>query len=181
MIEIEAVQPNAREFRAIQKGWGAIHWVCMLPTHAYLLGFVCFGVIATALAGDVLPSGLFSICLVASFVLWLAGRQWLTLTVLKEQSRSPGGGLPWRWTIDVDALMFDTGLQSNRVDWRAVKSAREETDRFLFLVTPGYNPVLPKRQMTEQQIDSLRSLIAEVTASGQLGSGVKAEPQTRPL
>jgi hypothetical protein len=39
-------------------------------------------------------------------------------------------------------------------------------------VTPAYNPVLPKRLLGEQQLADLRSLIADLTASGRLGRGV---------
>jgi hypothetical protein len=68
--------------------------------------------------------------------------------------------------------VFSNGLQTNDVDWRAIMKVRDESDRFVFLVTPAYNPVLPKRLLGEQQLADLRGLIAEVTASGRLGRGV---------
>jgi hypothetical protein len=63
-------------------------------------------------------------------------------------------------------------LQRNTTDWRAIKTVIEEADRFLFLVTPGNNPVLPKRNLSSDQVEALRALIQRVEASGRLGAGV---------
>ena len=49
---------------------------------------------------------------------------------------------------------------------------RDEKDRFLFLVSPAYNPVLPKRLLDEQQLSDLRELISEIRAGGRLGAGL---------
>jgi len=73
MIEIEAVQPTAREFRSIRRGWGLIHWVCLLPTHAFLIGFVLFGVVALAVSDNTQAHGLFSVFLIGSWLLSLIG------------------------------------------------------------------------------------------------------------
>ncbi len=172
MIEVEAVQPTAREFRSIKGGWGAIHWICIPYTYAFLVGFLIYGALASAYAGDILPPLLFSGCLLATWLGWLAAR-WAVERVSKsEADKSPAANLPWKWSIGAETIVFSNGLQSNQVDWRAVKTVREEPDRFLFLVTPAYNPVLPKRLLSEQQLTDLQALIAEVTASGRLGRGV---------
>ena len=86
------------------------------------------------------------------------------------------GGLPWRWRINGTGLRFDSGLQSNRLDWRGVKQVRDEKDRFVFLVSPAYNPVLPKRLLNDRQMETLRALIADLRASGRLGGGVDYPP-----
>lgn len=172
MIEVDAVQPTAREFRSITRGWGAIHWVCIIPTYAFLFGFSVFGVLATSLADGLLPPALFSGLLLGSWLVWLLGRRWTTKVATAEHRNSPTGPLPWRWEIDASALAFDNGLQRNRVDWRAVRSVREDKDRFVFLVTPGYNPVLPTRLLSEGQLAELRELIAEANNSGRLGAGL---------
>ncbi|PZO04751.1 MAG: hypothetical protein DCF29_09840 [Alphaproteobacteria bacterium] len=172
MIEIEAVQPTAREFRSIRRGWGLIHWVCLLPTHAFLIGFVLFGVVALAVSDNTQAHGLFSVFLIGSWLLSLIGGSVVRRVVAREMRRSPAGNLPWRWLIDERGLEFDNGLQCNRVDWRAVKAFQEEKDRFLFLVTPAYNPVLPTRLLTDEQKQALRALVADVRARGVLGAGV---------
>ena len=172
MIRIEAVQPSAHELRAIKGGWGAIHWVCMVPTQATLLLFVAYG-ITTSILGDGQPTvGLFSAFLLGAVVVTRLGQYWLQSVTARECARAPTGGLNWTWVIDDTGLRFDTPLQSNRTDWRGVKTVREEADRFVFLVTPGYNPVLPIRQMNAEHIVALKALIADVTASGRLGRGV---------
>ncbi len=172
MIEIEAVQPTAQEFRSIKRGWGAIHWICIPYTYAFLLGFLIYGLLVSVFAGDVLPPFLLSGCLLATWLGWLAARWAVERVSTYEARKAPAGNLPWKWSIGTESIAFANGLQTNQVDWRAVKTVREEPDRFLFLVTPGYNPVLPKRLLSEQQLTDLQALIAEVTASGRLGRGV---------
>lgn len=172
VIRIEVVHPNAHDLRPIKGGWGAIHWVCMVPTHAMLLGFVAYGVVSSIQSEGQHIYGLFSAFLVGAVVVTRLGQYWLQAVMTRECADAPTGGLDWTWSIDEKGLQFDTPLQSNRTDWRGVKAAREESDRFIFLVTPGYNPVLPKRQMTADQIAALKTLIADVTASGRLGRGV---------
>jgi hypothetical protein len=172
MIEVEAVEPTAREFRTIRRGWGALHWACIPYTYAFLAGFLIYGLAVGAIVGDFLPPFLFSGLLAASWVIWLISG-WAVRKVFAAAARkSPTGSLQWRWRIGPDGILFTNGLQSNDVDWRAVKAVREESDRFLFLVTPAYNPVLPKRLLDEAQLTELRSLIEDVRVSGRLGRGV---------
>lgn len=172
MIEIADVCPTPREARPVTRGWGAAHWVCILPTYAFLIGFVTFGILAVSLAGDGLPPGLFGGLLLGSWLVWTLGLHWQRRSYAAEAQKAPVGGLAWRWRIDQTGLRFDNGLQSNRVDWRAVKTVRDEKDRFLFLVSPTYNPVLPKRLLDERQLSDLRGLISEVRAGGRLGAGL---------
>jgi hypothetical protein len=173
MIEIADVRPTPREARPLTGGWGAIHWVCVFPTYAFLIGFLAFGVVAVSLARESLPPGLFGGFLLGSWLLWALGQHWQRRSYAAEARRAPAGALAWRWRIDQAGLQFDTGLQSNRVDWRAVKTVRDEKDRFLFLVSPAYNPVLPKRLLDERQLTDLRGLISEVQTSGRLGAGLE--------
>ncbi len=172
MIEIEAVQPTAREFRSIKGGWGAIHWVCMPYTYAFLLGFLIYGLVANALTGHVLPPFLLSGALLVTWIARLVAGWAVQKVSSHEAGKAPAGNLPWKWSIGPEGVLFSNGLQTTNVDWRAIKIVREESDRFLFLVTPAYNPVLPKRLLGEQQLADLRSLIADLTASGRLGRGV---------
>lgn len=172
MIVVENVQPTAREFRHITVGWGAMHWVCIPYTYAFLLGLLVHGLIVSSLAGWFLPPFLFGGCLAGSVVLWMVSGWAVRKTAASVTAKSPTGGLSWKWSIDAEGIVFTNGLQTNQLDWRAVKSVRDESDRFLFLVTPAYNPVLPNRLLDEAQLAALRALIAEVTASGRLGRGV---------
>lgn len=159
MIDIAAVVPTPQEMRAIRRGWGVIHWICMIPTYAFLAGFIAFGTVASFIVGDALPDGLFSVFLVASWLVSALGSLWYRSVVAKAQKSSPTGDLPWRWTVDESGFVFDNGLQRNQLHWRGIKSVTEERDRFIFLVTPMNNPVLPKRLLTEAETTELRALI----------------------
>ena len=172
MIEIVNVCPTVRESRTVTRGWGSVHWICLVPTYAFLVGFLSFGLLAVSLAGDRLPGGLFGGILLGSWAVWALGLHWQRLSLMKEAHKAPTGRLPWRWRIDRTGLEFDNGLQSNRLDWRAVKAVRDEKDRFLFLVSPFHNPVLPKRLLDDQQLSELRGLIAGLRAGGRLGAGL---------
>lgn len=176
MIEIAEVCPNVRESRSIQRGWGAIHWVCIVPTYAFLFGFLIFGLLVMSARSDDVPDGAFSVSIIGSWLLWWFGSLWLRKTIAAEARKAPVGGLPWRWTIDDEGISFANGLQTNRLDWRAVRSVREEKDRVLFLVSPAYNPVLPTRLLDAGQLDALRELIGALKASSRLGGGVDYRP-----
>lgn len=175
MIDIAEVLPTPRECRPLSGGWGAIHWICLLPTHAFLLGFVIFGIAAVSL-DEAIPSGLFVGVLVGSWAVWQLGMEWQRRTTALEARKAPVGGLSWRWRIDGTGLRFDSGLQSNWLDWRGVKQVRDEKDRFVFLVSPANNPVLPKRLLTDRQAETFRALLADLRASGRLGGGVDYPP-----
>ena len=176
MIEIQAVQPTAHEFRALTHGWGLLHWICCLPSLVYWLCFTVFGLMVLSYAGPSVPPELMPAVLVGTYLLSLLAT-WVVRKVAGEiQKGSPTGLLPWAWRIDGDGVVFDNGLQRNQVDWRAVKAVREQADRFVFLVTPAYNPVLPTRLLREDQKVELRALIAEVVASGRMGAGAHEDP-----
>jgi hypothetical protein len=172
VIVIEAVQPTPREQRVITKGWGAIHWACIPCTYAFLGGLLVYGITANIIAGDVLPSLLFSGVLIVSWLMWWGGIRLVRRVSASATLKAPTGPLNWRWTVDREGLLFENGLQANRLDWAGVKTVQEEADRFLFLVTPSNNPVLPKRLLDGDQMDRFRALLAEAEASGRLGGGV---------
>lgn len=172
IVEIEDVSPTPREMRSINKGWGMVHWVCAVPTYAPMLGLLIFGFLAIRFADGLIPPGLFGASIIGTWAAWFIGGWWYRRVLMRALQTTPTGGLGWRWTIDESGLRFDTALQNNRIDWRGIKSVREEKDRILFLVTPMNNPVLPKRLLTPSQSDVLRRLIDEARTSGRLGSGV---------
>ena len=172
MIEIKAVQPNARENRPIRRGWGLVHWVCLIPANAVVMGFAAFGIVATTNDEWYLPASLFSAFLIGSWLVSVFGAYWYKSVVADEMKKAPTGRLAWDWKIDAQGMRFDNGLQSNAVDWRGVKTVREERDRFVFLVTPAYNFVLPKRLLTDDQSVELTALISDSRIAGRLGSGV---------
>jgi hypothetical protein len=65
-----------------------------------------------------------------------------------------------------------TALAATFYDWRGIKDVLREHDRFVFLLSPAYNAPLPIRCLTQDQLQELEALIAEVRASGRLGAGV---------
>ena len=168
MIEIEDVQPNAHEFRAIKRGWGFLHWALTVPALVGWLGFAVFGLVVLGMAGPIVPPEILPAALVTTYLIWRLSNWMVRKVAASAQRSSPTGGLPWNWRIDADGIVFDNGLQRNQIDWRGVKAVREEPDRVLFLVTPGYNPVLPTRLLTSEQKADLKALIAEARTSGLL-------------
>ncbi|RZJ46449.1 MAG: YcxB family protein [Brevundimonas sp.] len=172
MLVIESVKPDAREMRPLQRGWGWLHWVVCLPQYGPILSTIVFGLTVSVIAGDHLPPVLLGSFIIGVWMLWVFSSRLSGAVATAEGAKAPVGRLDWRWTIDDQGLAFENGLQSNRVDWRGVKSVRADRDRFVFLVAPHYNPVLPTRLLTAAQTAELEALIAEVTASGHLGRGV---------
>ena len=176
MIEVRDIQATTKELRTLTRGWGGLHWVAVLPQIAFPVGFLTFGLLA--LGGDeprfplILLFGSF---LIASLV-WIAACQILMAVTVRAMRASPMGAQATTWRLDADWLEFGTDLQQTRIDWRGVKAFVEEKDRFLFLITPALNLVLPKRLLSPEQSTELRALIAEVTVSGRMGTGVDSPP-----
>ena len=173
-IEVKDVCPTARERRSLKRGWGAVHWACIPYTYAVMFGFLLYGIIVSVLAEDVLPPFLLSGFLLGTWLIWMVAGSLVQFATAHEGKKAPTGDLAWDWLIGREEIVFTNGLQTNRCDWRAVKSVREEEDRFIFLVSPAYNPVLPKRLLGEAQLSELRALVEEVRANGRLGSGLAA-------
>jgi hypothetical protein len=172
MIVIDKVKLLAPEMRPLKGGWGLIHWVACLPSCLPMLVILVFGVTVDGLAHDVLPPLLMSGFMIVTLVLWRWSGVLAQRVCAREARKAPVGGLDWHWTIDEQGFVFDNGLQTNRLDWRGVKTVREEKDRFVFLVSPANNPVLPVRLLEAGQLEALRGLITQITASGRLGGGV---------
>ena len=173
MIEINGVQPTAGELRPLLRGWGLIHWVACLPTVVLGLGLCAITLIAASWdpANDALADAV-AVSLVFILILWAVSQRVVRGVMAKAQLSAPGTGLPCDWMIDDRGVSFATRLATSRFDWAAVKAVREERDRFVLLVSPSNNPVLPKRQTTDAQQAAFRELVGDVQASGRLGRGV---------
>lgn len=168
MIEVFGVKATRRELRPIQKGWGSIHWLSGLPL---LVPFA--GLFAIVLAGsDVLPWQLTIGVWLGSILIWFLVKHLVGQATMRASHRSPTGAIPNDWQLDGSGFRCSMPVATSSFDWEAVKDVIEEVDRFIFLLTPQANPVLPKRCVTPEQIDALRALVADVRASGRLGRGV---------
>ncbi|MCA0367613.1 MAG: YcxB family protein [Proteobacteria bacterium] len=172
MIVVEAVRPTASELRPITSGWGAIHWLNVLPLYVGFLGFLIFGFVAMGPEGDAYPPGLLFVFFVGTIVAWWASCRLTVWRNAKARRMAPAGDMDWRWTISEDGLRFESPLQTAWTDWKAIKSVQEEKDRFLFLLVPNQSPVLPKRLLTEEQTLALRTLVDDLDRRGVLGAGV---------
>lgn len=139
------------------------------------IGFLIFGLLALGPDGDRFPPSLMFLAFLTTLLVWMISNRVLMDVAARAARSSPTGARPWRWRIDADGLVLDNGLHHNRIDWRGVRAVLEEKDRFLFLVTPAYNPVLPSRSLTPEQKTALRALVAEVTATGRMGTGAEGQ------
>ncbi|TFW14524.1 YcxB family protein [Brevundimonas intermedia] len=172
MIVVEAVRPTARELRPITSGWGAIHWLNVLPLYVGFLGFLIFGLVAMGPDGDAYPPGLLFVFFVGTTVAWWASYRLAVWGNAKALRMAPAGSMDWRWTISEGGLRFESALQTVWTDWKAIKSVQEEKDRFVFLLLPTQSPVLSKRLLTEEQASTLRTLVDDLDRRGVLGAGV---------
>lgn len=173
MIEVRGVQPTARELRPVTRGWGGLHWWHLLYRATPFLGLWSLAVlIAVEFFWDPWLMKVTALIVVATSVLWVGVALMVNRVTLKAARLAPGGGMVSDWTIDETGLAFGTPTASSRVSWEGIKAVREEKDRIVFLMTPGANPFLPKRQLSEEQQAALRRLVADVTAANRLGRGV---------
>lgn len=172
MIVVEAVRPTARELRPIASGWGAIHWLNTLPFYVGVVGFLIFGLVAMGPDGDAYSPWLLFVFFAGTVAAWWASCQLMIWGNARALKMAPASGADWRWTISEAGLTFESPFQTGWMDWKAIKSVQEEKDRFLFLVLPNQNPVLPKRSLTEEQASAPRTLVDDLDRRGVLGAGV---------
>ena len=172
MIVVEAVRPTARELRPIASGWGAVHWLNTLPFYVGVVGFLIFGLVAMGPDGDAYSAWLLFVFFAGTVAAWWASCQLMIWGNARALKMAPASGADWRWTISEAGLTFECPFQTGWMDWKAIKSVQEEKDRFLFLVLPNQNPVLPKRSLTEEQASALRTLVDDLDRRGVLGAGV---------
>lgn len=169
MIQVHQVLPQGREVRPLKTGWGAVHWLTCLPMYVPVIGMVVLTIIAAAMYPDTSALGLTLVLLV---LLWCAAVLLSQRSVQKARSSAPASGMAYDWTFDESGVGFTGPLTSSRYRWEAIKAVLEEKDRLVVLISIFNNPILPKRQLTDDQLSAIRTLIAEVTASGRLGAGV---------
>ena len=113
MIEIAEVCPNDRESRAMQRGWGVLHWICIPYTYAFLFGFLIYGLVVERLVETALPPFLLTGSLLATWLVWLVCASVMRKVSVRAAKRTPTGRLPWKWTIGADGIVFTNGLQTN--------------------------------------------------------------------
>ncbi|GAA0629516.1 hypothetical protein GCM10009422_28730 [Brevundimonas kwangchunensis] len=173
MIEVRGVQPTARELRHVTSGWGGLHWWQLAHQLLPFAGLWVLAVFVWSRASwhPELTSAV-SLTVIVTTFLWLSVRSVLNRVTLQAARQAPGGGMLSDWTIDGTGLAFGTPVASSRIGWEGIKAVREEKDRFIFLMSPAANPVLPKRHLSEDQQAALRQLVADVTAANRIGRGV---------
>lgn len=173
MIEIPQVQPVARELRPVTRGWGGLHVWAGFPLFIPFIGLCALALVASAYMQDNAEFALVVIAILfGTFGAWLLSQWALHRATFRAMRSATGGGGIIDWTLTEEAVVFTTPVSTSRLDWAGVRSVREEKDRFVLLVTPTNNPVLPKRQLSQEQADAVRSLVAAVVSSGRLGRGV---------
>lgn len=172
MIKIDGVQPSSRELRPVTGGWGGVHLWAGFPLFIPFIGLCALALVASAYVRD---NSQFAQVVIAilfgTFGTWLLSQWALHRATFRAMRSAPGGGGIIDWTLTEEAVVFTTPVSTSRLDWAGVKSVREEKDRFILLVTPTNNPVLPKRQLSEAQARDVAALFAAVRASGRLGRG----------
>ena len=172
MIEVRGVKLTAHDQRVLRRGWGAIHWAACLPTYVPYVAFLAMGLTVSAMVGDLLPPILLTGFIVGTGLVWWAATLLTWKVVRGAGARAPAGAVASDWTLDDAGVTLAHPLVGSRFAWAGLRDVREEKDRFVFLVAPMNNPVLPHRCLQPEQLTALRTLIQTVRTSGRLGAGV---------
>lgn len=170
MITIENVQLTHKEQRPTLKAWPGLRrwmnagllWIaaCMLATLAF-----CWRQPG--------PAALWIPLIQIASLYGVIGLSFLVQRkVIAVAHRAPAFGAITTWRLDENGVTLTTPIAETRLDWRAVVRVAEEKDRLVFAVTPYNNPVLPLRQLSPEQLQAVRDLVAAATAAGRLGRGV---------
>ena len=168
MIEITGVKPTASEVRPVRRGWGLVHWVACLP--GVVLGGAIAALAVIAIEADTNGDTLDAVGLVllAALILFAVSQAVVRDVMRSAAAKAPGGEQACDWTFSREGVRFVTPFAKSQHDWAAIRSVREEKDRFVLLMAPGMNPVLPKRCLDAEQATALRALVAEMRTAGRL-------------
>lgn len=157
MIEITGVQSNPRECRPLTRGWGLLHWTAYLPL-LVLVGGLSWLTILLSRTDPVWAACI----LLGTYALFLTACLLHGQVGARTAQGAPAFSLPMTFTLDEDRVTISHPDITSSFAWTVIRSVREDKDRFVFLVSPVSNPVLPKRQMTPDQIEAVRALVARV-------------------
>jgi YcxB-like protein len=170
VVEAAGVQPTPREGRAAVKAWPGVRRWTTLPT--LFVGFVmmstmvlCFG-LSSDRVGWILGLqlvgiyGFVGLSILANLKVMAAGRS------------TPLGQRPSDWRIDDQGLALSGPDFESRIGWRSLVAVVEEKDRMIFAASPNTNFVLPLRVLDADQVQAVRTIVADVRARGLLGAGV---------
>lgn len=93
-------------------------------------------------------------------------------TIVATGRSTPIAQRPTDWRIDDQGLALSGPDFESRVGWRSLVAVVEEKDRMIFAASPNTNFVLPLRVLDADQVQAVRTIVADVRARGLLGAGV---------
>jgi hypothetical protein len=131
-----------------------------LPLWVGFIGFGLFGLAALKWSENAFPPLLLIVSLLATYLAWALSVKLVAGLISRMEKQAPVGKPVWRWTLDDRGLTQEAPLQSSFYDWRAIKDVQVEDDRFVFLILPGFNLVLPRRLLDSDQVRALEDMIA---------------------
>jgi hypothetical protein len=161
-IVIENVRAAPSELRPAATGWeSATRWnqAPLLIQFAGLFSLVIL--IAASPSPDGIKAAALGIGLATLFG-WFGVCQWLAAHQIKVHRSTPSGSQASTYTLDRQGVGVRNGHAESRMDWSGLKGVVRDHDRYVFLFTPAYNPVLPRRLLTPEQDASVQALIVEV-------------------
>lgn len=171
MIIVEDVLPNARELRPCASAWKSIArlaWIQLLALCAtFVASFIFAAIYGTEEAAIWVGVTMVAVMAVLIVSGWFVSTSGALIAARTLTSRGAG-----RWMFDRDGVGVESPLSKTAFKWEVVEKVALEKDRVVFALSPATNAILPLRSMSGEQVQQLRSLIADVTASGRLGRGV---------
>lgn len=173
LIEISSNDVSASDFRqcpAASKSTAGLAWIQTLT----LIGILGASTVAAFLGGSLQTAGWMAATTVILMIAMTASGKYVVSAYARKSAEALRAAVPIKWSIDDQGLTYGSAQFTAHTRWERVIDVIEEDDRFVFAISPILNPVLPKRQMTVDQIESLRTLVAQVRADGGLGGGPPA-------
>jgi hypothetical protein len=170
-IEIRAVAASGTELRRAMGFNSLVAYLALAWRLVGPLGLLFLFVVALRHAPDQaggLLTGVFAGTVALAGIIGAT----LNLAYRHGRKRAPLTASAVDWSLDENEIRLNAALFSSRLSWGAVTRVEEQRDRFVFQAPPDSSLILPKRALNADQLLHLRTLIAEVRASGRLGAGV---------
>ena len=170
-IRISGVQTKPSDLRPVTKGWGQIHYL-FCAHFIWMFPLLIAGAVAINVFGYVdIPVFVLLPLLVVGFICWRLTNGWIYRRIMVMTLALPVLA-PADWTLNEEGVEVVVPLARSFWAWGGIHDVVEENDRFVVLIQPYSNHILPKRCLSAEQLEAVRNLIAAIKAQKRPDHGV---------
>lgn len=159
MIEVPEVKATPEELGPFSAWDEATRRLCV-PLYVQIAGLLAVVLIVAGMSRNTALTIIVAVTALATFLLEKAAAQWALAAQQRVHRATPMGSAASTYVIDDEGLHVRNPHGVSLMRWSAMKGVLRDRNRFVFLVSPNNNTVLPRRLMSSAQELALIDMIA---------------------